>query len=122
MDGCADRIEGTWITDSMLDAYRACTGIGLAHSVEAWRDGELAGGIYGVALGGFFAGESMFHRRTDASKAALAFLVNHLRTRGFTLFDPQMITPHTASLGISDIRATRTWRDSITPSRPRNFC
>jgi leucyl/phenylalanyl-tRNA--protein transferase len=103
MRGCADRPEGTWITDSMLDAYERLHRLGLAHSLEAWQDGELAGGIYGVAIGGFFAGESMFHRRTDASKAALAVLIHHLRDRGFRLFDIQMLTLHTTSLGAVEI-------------------
>lgn len=103
MRGCGVRSEGSWISPAMLDAYELLHRLGFAHSVEAWQDGELAGGIYGVAIGGFFAGESMFHRRTDASKAALAFLVDHLRSRGFQLFDTQLLTPHTASLGAVEI-------------------
>src|SRR5437588_4129321 len=75
MRGCADRAEGTWITPEMLAAYGRLHELGHAHSVEAWQGDELAGGVYGVAIGGFFAGESMFHRRTDASKVALAALV-----------------------------------------------
>ncbi len=102
--GCADRPEeGTWITPEMIEAYEELHRLGFAHSVEAWQGGELAGGIYGVALGGFFAGESMFHRRRDASKVALVFLMNHLRERGFTLFDTQFLTEHTASLGAINI-------------------
>jgi leucyl/phenylalanyl-tRNA--protein transferase len=72
---------------------------GDAHSVECWRAGELVGGIYGVSLGGLFAGESMFHRTPNASKVALCHLIEHLHTRGFTLFDIQMITPATRQLG-----------------------
>jgi hypothetical protein len=77
--------------------------LGHAHSVEAWVGAELAGGIYGLALGGFFAGESMFTRLRDGSKVALAHLVETLRTRGFQLFDIQMLTAHTASLGAIEI-------------------
>jgi leucyl/phenylalanyl-tRNA--protein transferase len=102
--GCADRPgEGTWITAEMLEAYERLHRLGHAHSVEAWRDGALAGGIYGVALGRLFAGESMFYRRTDASKVALVYLVNRLRDCGFTLFDTQFLTDHTARLGAVEI-------------------
>src|SRR5262245_25305266 len=104
MRGCAERrIEGTWITPAMTAAYGELHRLGHAHSVEAWQDGELAGGVYGVAVGGLFAGESMFHRRTDASKVALAFLADRLRARGFVLFDIQFLTPHAASLGAVEI-------------------
>ena len=101
--GCADREEGTWITTGMIEAYERLHRLGHAHSVEAWAGDELAGGIYGVALGGFFAGESMFTRIRDGSKVALAYLVTHLRRRGFALFDIQMLTDHTASLGAVEI-------------------
>jgi leucyl/phenylalanyl-tRNA---protein transferase len=77
--------------------------LGHAHSVEVWHEGRLAGGTYGVALGGFFAGESMFTRVRDATKVALAFLVDRLRERGFRLFDIQFLTPHTARLGAVEI-------------------
>ncbi len=100
---CADRADGTWITPDMIEAYEWLHHLGYAHSVEAWYDGELAGGVYGVALGGFFAGESMFHRRSDASKAALTFLLQRLRERGYVLFDTQMVTEHTARLGAIEI-------------------
>ena len=100
---CADREEGTWIIPEMIDAYENLHRLGLAHSVEAWQDGELAGGVYGVAIRGLFAAESMFSRRTDGSKVALAFLMNHLRQRGFQLFDIQMSTEHTLRLGARDI-------------------
>jgi leucyl/phenylalanyl-tRNA--protein transferase len=104
MHGCGDRPEeGTWITPAMMEAYQELHRIGHAHSIEVWQEGELAGGLYGVAIGGFFAGESMFHRRTDASKVALIFLVEHLRRRGFSLFDTQILTPHTARLGAIEI-------------------
>ena len=101
--GCADRAEGTWITPQMIGAYERLHALGHAHSVEAWVGDELAGGIYGVAIGGFFAGESMFTRLRDGSKVALAGLVAHLRHRGFQLFDVQMTTPHTAGLGAVEI-------------------
>jgi leucyl/phenylalanyl-tRNA--protein transferase len=102
--GCADRPDdGTWITADMIRAYEALHFLGHAHSVEAWHDGVLAGGLYGVAVGGLFAGESMFTRVRDASKVALAFLVDRLRQRGFQLFDIQFLTPHTARLGAVEI-------------------
>src|SRR5437667_3437780 len=102
--GCAEgREEGTWITPEMIRAYDALHSLGSAHSIEAWQEGELAGGIYGVAIGGFFAGESMFTRRRDGSKVALAFLVERLRQRGFQLFDIQFRTEHTARLGAIEI-------------------
>jgi leucyl/phenylalanyl-tRNA--protein transferase len=104
--GCAtvdDRAAGTWITPQMAAAYCRLHELGHAHSVEVWQDGSLAGGTYGVAIGGLFAGESMFHRVRDASKVALVCLVAHLRERGFRLFDIQQLTPHTESLGAVEI-------------------
>jgi len=101
--GCADRDQGTWITDAMIDAYTRLHELGVVHSVEAWNDDQLAGGIYGVALGGLFAGESMFTYIRDGSKIALVFLIEHLRAQGFTLFDVQMLTPHTHRLGAVEI-------------------
>jgi len=103
MRGCADRPEGTWITGDMLAAYRTLHRLGHAHSIEAWAGGELAGGLYGVAVGGLFAGESMFTRRRDSSKVALVYLVERLRQRGFQLLDIQMRTEHTARLGAIEI-------------------
>jgi leucyl/phenylalanyl-tRNA--protein transferase len=100
---CAVREEGTWITRAMIAAYSELHRLGHAHSVEVWQEGELAGGIYGVALGGLFAGESMFTRRRDGSKIALAHLVEHLRQRGYTLFDVQYRNEHTARLGAIEI-------------------
>jgi len=98
--GCAERPgEGTWLVPEMIDAYREMHRLGHAHSVEVWLGDELAGGTYGVAVGGFFAGESMFHRITDASKVALAALVARLNERSFRLFDVQFVTPHTARMG-----------------------
>jgi leucyl/phenylalanyl-tRNA--protein transferase len=96
---CADRPEGTWISDEIMRVYRALHRQGHAHSVESWHAGELAGGLYGVTLGGAFFGESMFTRVTDASKVALVALVERLRARGFTLLDTQWHTPHLARFG-----------------------
>lgn len=103
MRHCADRDEGSWITPSILRAYGALHELGLAHSVEAWRGGELSGGLYGVALGGAFFGESMFHRQRDASKVALVALVERLRERGFTLLDVQWSTDHLRRFGCVEI-------------------
>ncbi len=102
--GCADRPgQGVWITPEMIDAYTALHRLGYAHSVEVWRDGELGGGVYGVAVGGLFAGESMFTRIRDGSKVALVHLVQRLRERGFQLFDVQFLNEHTAGLGAVEI-------------------
>ncbi len=95
--------EGVWITADMIAAYTELHRLGHAHSVEVWHDGELAGGVYGVAAGGLFAGESMFTRVTDASKVALVHLSGHLRRRGYVLFDVQYLNPHTESLGAVEI-------------------
>ena len=104
MRGCGEsRVEGTWITESMIEAYGALHRLGHAHSVEAWQDDELVGGIYGVSIGGFFAGESMFYRRRDASKVALVHLVELLRRCGFGLFDVQILNEHTARHGAKEI-------------------
>ena len=104
--GCADlraRQEGTWITSEMLEAYTRLASLGFAHSVEAWVGDELAGGLYGVAIGRMFYGESMFSRRSDASKVALAHLVRQLERWGFEMVDCQMSTSHLASLGAREI-------------------
>jgi leucyl/phenylalanyl-tRNA--protein transferase len=104
--GCADPSRtGGWITEAIATAYVRLHRLGWAHSVETWRDGRLVGGVYGVAIGGLFAGESMFHRETDASKAALVGLVD-LLTDGYAatrLLDVQWRTPHLASLGVVDM-------------------
>jgi len=100
---CGKRQEGTWISEEIVAAYTTLWAKGQAHSVECWQDGELAGGLYGVALGGAFFGESMFHRRTDASKIALVALVNRMRNRDFTLLDVQFSTPHLAKFGVIEI-------------------
>jgi leucyl/phenylalanyl-tRNA--protein transferase len=102
MEGCAAPARGrrsTWISQEFIEAYTRLHEEGYAHSLECWQGRRLVGGIYGVAIGGFFAGESMFHRVDDASKVALFHLFEHLRRRGFLLFDVQMLTPITAQLG-----------------------
>jgi leucyl/phenylalanyl-tRNA--protein transferase len=102
--GCAERPgEGTWITPDMIEAYTRLHHLGHAHSAEAWHDGRLAGGVYGVAVGAMFAGESMFTRVRDASKIALAHLLGRLQELGFTLFDVQFLNDHTARLGAIEI-------------------
>jgi leucyl/phenylalanyl-tRNA--protein transferase len=100
--GCADRPE-TWINPAIFDLYLKLHASGHAHSLEVWEEDALVGGVYGVALGGAFFGESMFSNRTDASKVALAYLVDRLRQGGFRLFDTQFLTPHLASLGAIEI-------------------
>ncbi|MCB1343249.1 MAG: leucyl/phenylalanyl-tRNA--protein transferase [Pseudooceanicola sp.] len=102
LDGCADRAD-TWINEEIRALYLELHRRGHAHSFEVWMDGALAGGVYGVVLGAAFFGESMFSRRTDASKIALAYLVDVLRRGGFTLFDTQFLTEHLASLGAVEI-------------------
>lgn len=100
--GCADRPE-TWINAEITGLYLALHHMGHAHSLEVWSGDDLIGGVYGVTLGAAFFGESMFSRRTNASKTALAYLVHRLRAGGFTLFDTQFLTPHLASLGAVEI-------------------
>jgi len=106
MHGCAEpRNDGeeTWIGDEFIEAYCALHRQGLAHSVEVWQETRLVGGIYGVAIGGLFAGESMFHCVDSASKVALVTLVDRLRLKGFQLFDIQMLTPITEQMGAIEI-------------------
>lgn len=100
---CADRDEGTWISGEVMRIYRTLHRGGHAHSVECWQGDTLAGGLYGVAIGGAFFGESMFTRVTNASKVALAALVERLQTRGFALLDTQWSTPHLARFGAVEI-------------------
>jgi leucyl/phenylalanyl-tRNA---protein transferase len=123
--GCATaegRADNTWLTSSMIDAYVELHRRGHAHSVEVWLGGELAGGTYGVAIGGFFAAESMFYRETDASKVALAHLVAHLQARGFELLDIQQWTPHTGRVGASEIpRAKYLRRLAVATQLPATF-
>jgi leucyl/phenylalanyl-tRNA--protein transferase len=106
MAGCAEPRgdeEGTWITDDMVEAYTTLARLGHAHSVETWADGRLVGGLYGVAIGRMFFGESMFSRQSDASKVALATLVRQLGRWQFEMIDCQMSTDHLASLGAREV-------------------
>lgn len=102
MRGCADRDE-TWINETIYALYGALFSRGRAHSVEIWENGKLVGGVYGVTVGAAFFGESMFSKSKNASKVALAYLIDRLRTGGYTLFDTQFLTPHLASLGAIEI-------------------
>lgn len=116
---CADR-EDTWISPEIIRAFIRFHESGHAHSVEAYRDGELAGGLYGVALGGAFMGESMFSRMRDASKVCLVHLVERLKERGFVLLDCQIQNDHLASLGaveIPDKEYARRLRDALRLDR-----
>ncbi len=125
IEGCAaprPGQSGTWITEEMKAAYRRLHRLGHAHSAEAWQDGELAGGLYGVALGGVFFGESMFTRVSDASKAAFTTLVRHLQNWGYTLIDCQVTTDHLLRLGAEEVPRRRFQRELETallhPGRP----
>jgi leucyl/phenylalanyl-tRNA---protein transferase len=102
MDACADRAS-TWISGEIKSVYGELHAQGKAHSVEVWVEGELAGGLYGVHLGGAFFAESMFHRRTNMSKVALAELVSRLRAQGFALLEVQYLTEHLAQFGVIEI-------------------
>lgn len=122
MEGCAEprgNGESTWITRGFFEAYGRLYREGRAHSVECWRGGELVGGIYGVAAGALFAGESMFHRADDASKIALVMLARLLAQKGFRLFDVQMVTPATSALGAVAIpRAEYLERLAVAVAEP----
>jgi leucyl/phenylalanyl-tRNA--protein transferase len=121
VEACAKR-ENTWINREIIESYTRLHGLGYAHSIEAWREGKLAGGLYGVAVGGAFFGESMFHRVTDASKIALVALVQHLRSRKFVLLDTQWLTPHLQQFGGSEISRShylRLLRSAV--ELPRKF-
>ena len=106
VEACADRPE-TWINKEIFHLYMDLYHRGYAHSLEVWEDGLLIGGVYGVSLGAAFFGESMFSRRRDASKIALAYLVERLRVGGYTLFDTQFLTSHLASLGAIELSRTK---------------
>lgn len=99
---CADR-EDVWISETIIESYIRLHYLGFAHSVESWHQGTLVGGLYGVAIGGAFFGESMFSRKTDASKVALVYLVKLLNLRGYELLDTQYINPHLKTLGCIEI-------------------
>lgn len=102
MRACAER-EETWISETIIQSYIQLYRIGLAHSVETWKDGKLIGGLYGVAIRGAFFGESMFSRMRDGSKIALVSLVNRMKERGFALLDTQYLTPHLKNFGAREI-------------------
>ncbi len=102
---CAAR-EDTWINDEIIASYENLHSLGWAHSVEAWSHNELVGGLYGIAIGGAFFGESMFHRATGASKIALWVLIERLRERQFALLDTQWLTPHLQQFGAKEISRT----------------
>jgi len=102
---CAKR-KDTWINREIIESYEKLHELGYAHSIETWSNGKLAGGLYGVTVGGAFFGESMFHKVTDASKIALVALVEHLRARKFVLLDTQWLTPHLAQFGAIEISRT----------------
>jgi leucyl/phenylalanyl-tRNA--protein transferase len=125
MEGCAAPApgrHGTWITPEFIEAYTRLHAQGHAHSLECWQGDELCGGIYGVAVGGFFVGESMFHQASNASKVALCHLIQHLRRQNFTLFDIQMVTPATRQLGAVEIsRAEYLRRLAQAIERPCAF-
>ena len=112
IQACAARedADGDWIDGDIVESYCALHARGFAHSVETWQDGALVGGLYGVALKGAFFGESMFHRVDDASKVALAALVDRLRARGYTLLDTQWVTGHLAQFGAIEIPRRRYLR------------
>ena len=121
IEACANR-EDTWINLEIIESYTRLHELGHAHSVEVWREGQIAGGLYGVAVGGAFFGESMFHYLTDASKIALVTLVEHLRARKFALLDTQWLTPHLQQFGgieISRDHYLRVLRRAI--ELPRKF-
>ena len=121
IEACAKR-EDTWINLEIIEGYTRLHELGCAHSVEAWKEGSLAGGLYGVAVGGAFFGESMFHHVTDASKIALVALVEHLRARKFALLDTQWLTPHLQQFGgieISRNQYLRLLRRAV--DLPREF-
>ena len=121
IEACANR-EDTWINLEIIESYTRLHELGHAHSVEVWREGQIAGGLYGVPVGGAFFGESMFHYVTDASKIALVTLVEHLRARKFALLDTQWLTPHLQQFGgieISRDHYLRVLRRAI--ELPRKF-
>lgn len=121
MRQCAQRPE-TWINGEIIESYTRLNQLGHAHSVEAWQNGELAGGLYGVSIGGAFFGESMFHHVRDASKIALLALVEHLRAQRFTLLDTQWLTPHLKKFGAIEIpRAEYLHRLHAAVNLPRSF-
>jgi leucyl/phenylalanyl-tRNA--protein transferase len=123
--GCATsngRVGHTWLTPELMAAYQKLHEMGIAHSIEVWHEGQLAGGTYGIALGGLFTAESMFYRVSDASKVALVHLHRHLVARGYSLWDIQQLTNHTARFGAVEIsRAQYLRRLSSALTAPVTF-
>ncbi|MEO8381753.1 MAG: leucyl/phenylalanyl-tRNA--protein transferase [Acidobacteriota bacterium] len=124
IDACAEMErpdqDGTWIEPSIVAAYTRFHQSGDAHSIETWENGTLVGGLYGVDAGGVFTGESMFHHRPDASRLALLFLIEHLRERGATFLDCQVMTPHMKALGARDISRAR-YLDLLAETQARGL-
>jgi leucyl/phenylalanyl-tRNA---protein transferase len=122
--GCANaerpEQDGTWIAPAMIAAYTRFHEAGDAHSVEVWDDNALVGGLYGIDCGGVFTGESMFHLRPNASKLALLFLIEHLRSRGATLIDCQVMTPHMKALGAREITRAR-YLDALADAQAKGL-
>ena len=112
--------DGTWITADIAAAYRRLHRLGAAHSVEAWHDGALVAGVYGVEVDGAFAAESMFHREPDASKLVLLYLVDHLRARGLDWLDVQVMSPHLARFGARDV-PRRAFLELLAATRGRGL-
>ena len=120
MQACGDRPgEGTWITPDILSTYAELHRLGWAHSIEVWTGQRLAGGLYGIAMGGMFAGESMFHRVSGASKVAFAACADRLRERGFALFDVQVLTGHLTLLGCIEVPRD-AYRDRVRVALQRS--
>lgn len=120
MRGCL-RPDGNWISEEFIRVYTQIHREGWGHCAETWQDDELVGGVYGIALGSCFCAESMFHRATDASKVALAAMVDRCRDLGFTIFDAQIMNPHLRSLGayqVSDQAYLRMLREALTRTTP----
>lgn len=111
---------GTWITCEFIDSYTKLHELGEAHSVEVWDSDELVGGLYGVDAGGIFVGESMFHYRSDTSKLALLYLIEHLKSRGATWIDAQVMTPHLERLGAKEI-SRREFLHKLADTQNRNL-
>ena len=124
IDACATvprpEQEGTWITAEIAAAYVRLHRLGVAHSVEAWRDDALVAGVYGIDVDGAFAAESMFHREPDASKLALLHLIDHLRARGLDWIDVQVMSPHLARLGARAV-PRRTFLELLARTRSRGL-
>lgn len=121
---CAEVAPGrssTWISDAIIELYTELYQLGYAYSVESYREGKLVGGVYGVSIGGFFAGESMFSRVTDASKVALVTLLQHLHKQGFSLFDVQFSNPHLLQFGAKEL-SRREYKYKLSKALTQKLC